>query len=122
MTLDELNSLRFNVPIHSNVDNTLWYYDCRLGGGHRIFKQLIETEYTELGRRGRTLLMQHTWGDNEPWKRVGELIVSEEMLLNDFDLVYKIVEPDLELVKKNKSLMTPYSLVKPNFHMMDLPF
>jgi hypothetical protein len=123
MTVDELNSLRFNMPIHSNIDNSLWYYDCRNGNQVKIFKQLIETDYHELRGRGRSMF-RSSWGsDGSPWRREGELVVPVSMILEDFELFYEIVEPDLELVKKDKTLMTRYSIVKPNFHMMnELPF
>jgi hypothetical protein len=120
MTIEELNNLRFNTPIYSNIDNTMWFYDCREGNNFKIFKELVHTEYVENVWRGRTYINTR-WGQ-EPWKREGALTVSEQMMLEDFDLVYKIAKPDIKLVKKDKDLMAPYSIVKPNFHMMDLPF
>lgn len=120
MTPEELNTLRFNMPIMSTIDNSVWYYDCRdyTGNAFKIFKQLNDTDYHEGRWRGRSYI--RTFGSQNMWEREGSLTVTEQMMLEDFELVYKIVEPDLELVKKNKYLMSPYSIVKPNFHMIEL--
>ncbi len=120
MTIDDINTLRFNTPIMSTIDNTVWYYDCREGNNIKIFKELVHTEYYENRWRNRTYISTR-WGQ-EPWKREGSITIPEQMMLEDFELIYKIVEPDLELVKKDNNLMVPYSIVKPNFHMLDLPF
>lgn len=120
MTPDELNTLRFNMPIMSTIDNSLWFYDCREGNNVKIFKELIHTDFIENVWRGRSYI--NTRWRQEPWKREGSLTISEQMMLEDFVLVYEIVEPDLELVKKDKTIVAKYSIVKPNFHMMELPF
>ncbi len=120
MTVEELNTLKFNMPIMSTIDNSLWYYDCREGDNVKIFKELIHTDFVENVWRGRSYI--NTRWRQEPWKREGSLTISEHMILEDFELVYKIFEHDFEFVKTDKSLTAPYSIVKPNFHMMDLPF
>ena len=120
MTLDELNSLRFNMPIMSTIDNSLWFYDCREGNGFKIFKKLIDTELYENNFRGRSHI--HFRWNQEPWKREGSLVISEQMMLEDFELIYKVIKSDLKFVKKENNLVSKFSIYKPNFHMMDLPF
>lgn len=120
MTPEELNSLRFNMPIMSTIDNSLWYYDCREGNGFKIFKELIHAQYYETNFRGRTYI--NTRWNQEPWKREGSLVISEQMILEDFELMYKVIKPDLTFVKKENNLVSKFSIHKPNFHMMDLPF
>lgn len=117
MTLEELNSLRFNMPIHSNIDNTLWYYHSRVEpNGVKIFKHLVDTSFESMWR-GRSY-----YRTNEtPWKLEGELNIPVSMILEDFDLVYRMVKTDIQFIKKDKQLVTPISIVKPNFHMI-LPF
>ena len=116
MTLEELNSLRFNMPIMSTIDNSLWYYDCRdyTGNAFKIFKRLDDS-VNESVWRGRSY---YRTGDL-PWKREGELTITENMMLEDFELVYKIVNPEINFIKKG-NLKHPYSIVGPNFHMMDV--
>jgi hypothetical protein len=118
MTLDELNSLRFNTPIMSTIDNSLWYYDSLIPpNGVRIFKNLV-VDYVEFGyRRGGRSGFINRLGDS-PWIKEDELVISERMMLNDFELIYKIVKSDIKFVKKDKNLTTSFSIVTPNFHMI----
>jgi hypothetical protein len=120
MTNDELQYLRFNVPIRSMIDGTIWYYDCKPNPSQiRIFKELIDTLPTNMGR--------YFIGHQDPWRREGSLTVPIEMFMEDFEVVYPNTEDESVFVKLSKDLVTPYSIINPNFHMLEkvddgLPF
>jgi hypothetical protein len=116
MTNDDLQHLRFNAPLYSNIDGTTWYYDCRGDGLVKIFKGLIDTP-EDVYQMGRYRIYSN-WGNSGPWKRKGSLTVPLDFFMESFELVFKIVKDDLSLIKKSKSLTEPYSIVNPNFHMM----
>lgn len=126
MTPDDLEHIRFNTPLFSTIDGSTWYYDHRPNDGTvKIFKELLDTTSNEIIlANGRSYFNDYNrWNRENPWEKVGELSIPMSMFMEDFELVYKIVEEDIKFVKKVKYLMEPYSLVKPNFHMIkDLPF
>jgi len=124
MTLEDLDQLRFNTPIYSNIDNTTWLYDCRPNNGTvKIFKELVDTTPPEM-EWGDRIVYGSRWSSNrDPWERRGSLSIPMDMFMEDFDLIYKVVEEDVEFVKKIGYLMKPYSMVKTNPHMIKgLPF
>lgn len=124
MTPEDLDQLRFNTPIYSNIDNTTWLYDCRPNNGTvKIFKELVDTTPPEREWGGRTVY-GGLWSSNrDPWEKVEGLSIPMSMFMEDFEMIHKVIVEDVKFVKKVKYLMEPYSLVKPNFHMIkDLPF
>jgi hypothetical protein len=124
MTQEEFDYLRFNMPVYSNIDGTTWLYDCSPNGRTvKIFKELLDTTPDEREWGGRTVYGNRWTSNRDPWERNGALTIPMTMFMEDFDVIVEVeIQKDVEFVKKIKHLMEPYSLVKPNFHMMDLPF
>ena len=123
MTPEDLDHLRFNTPIHSRIDDTIWYYDCNPNNGTiKIFKELVDTPVDEYRYGQRTHIRR--WVQEDPWRREGALTVPIEMFLDSFELVEEEVKVSTTFVKINKDIAEPYSITKPNFHILDdgLPF
>ena len=123
MTNEDFQSLRFNSKLSSIVDGTIWYYDCNPNNGTiKIFKELVDTPVDEYRYGQRTHIRR--WVQEDPWRREGALTVPIEMFLDSFELVEENIKMSTTFVKINKDIVEPYSITKPNFHMLDdkLPF
>lgn len=116
MTIDDLKCLKFNTPLFSKIDNSIWYFDRfsfkqRVGTAFNvhIFKELVDIQSQDLYE---TIPV--------PWTKHGILKIPMSMFMEDFELVDE--NCDIKFVKKLYYLTQPYSIVKPNYHMIELLF
>jgi hypothetical protein len=109
MTQEELFLLKFNTPIQSLLDNSVWFYHeiIRNGLCVKIYKELTDNN------------LPAYWGrEASPWTQKDSLTISTTMMLQDFVLFHKVTQKDIKLVKCDKKLTEMYSMTGPNFHMM----